>query len=197
MNNLNNDELYHYGILGMKWGVRRTPEQLGYSKSDSSVTKRVKKDYNSMSDSEFKKKYYMTKRAYSKRVEKYGDPYMKSPFAKIGKGLSANEKSKKEAKETKIVNKAMKKVNAINKDIKSFESIKNGLKDKKGRLILTEQDVANSVKALNELKLNTIAKTDKYKKGLEESKKVMNDLSRQYSIAYDVGTGKYTLSDKK
>lgn len=29
-------ELQHYGIKGMKWGVRRTPEQLGYAKANVS-----------------------------------------------------------------------------------------------------------------------------------------------------------------
>lgn len=29
-NNEYSDELMHYGILGMRWGVRRTPEQLGH-----------------------------------------------------------------------------------------------------------------------------------------------------------------------
>lgn len=38
-----NNQLYHYGIKGMKWGVRRTPEQLGHY-SDGKKRKIAKKD---------------------------------------------------------------------------------------------------------------------------------------------------------
>lgn len=35
----NSDALCHYDILGMKWGVRRTPEQLGYARTIKAGTK--------------------------------------------------------------------------------------------------------------------------------------------------------------
>lgn len=63
--------------------------------NDSSVTRKVKKDYNNLADDEFMRKYSVSKEKYAKRVKKYGDPYMNSPLAKVGKKLIENSSKKK------------------------------------------------------------------------------------------------------
>lgn len=70
-------ELYHHGILGMKWGVRRTPAQLGnLSKKDS---KWVEKKSDKITEQARKKS--------SKELNRYADELLKDPNAvtKTGK----------------------------------------------------------------------------------------------------------------
>lgn len=54
--------------------------------TDSAVTKRVKFDFNVLTDQEFLNKYATSKTVYYKRVLKYGDPYMRAPLGKSVNG---------------------------------------------------------------------------------------------------------------
>lgn len=47
------DTLMHYGIKGMKWGVRRTPAQLGHKTKNTSKKQR-RAEVKSMSDAELR-----------------------------------------------------------------------------------------------------------------------------------------------
>lgn len=87
----NDEYLEHYGVPGMKWGVRHDRPRTGrrtsgvhdvngkmvVGKNDSTLTRQVKNDYNKLGKKEFKRKYYTSKKTYAKRVAKSatGDPF--------------------------------------------------------------------------------------------------------------------------
>lgn len=68
--------------------IKHMPIELIADITDSAVTKRVKLDFNKLTNQEFLRKYAVSKKIYLERVLKYGDPYMKAPLARLGKWLS-------------------------------------------------------------------------------------------------------------
>ena len=68
--------------------IEYMPIKLAASITDSAVTKRVKLDFNKLTDQEFLRKYTVSKVVYLKRVLKYGDLYMRAPLARLGKWLT-------------------------------------------------------------------------------------------------------------
>lgn len=68
--------------------IEYMPIKLAASITDSAVTKRVKLDFNKLTDQEFLRKYTVSKVVYLKRVLKHGDLYMRAPLARLGKWLT-------------------------------------------------------------------------------------------------------------
>lgn len=111
------DELYHHGIKGQKWGVRR------FQYADGSLTSAGQKRYNKI------------ERKFNKKIAK-----SEKEDAKV---MALRAKNRE-----KIASKYDKKIGRIQRDIRSYDDVKDGLKDTKGRQIFTADDVKNAVNAL-------------------------------------------------
>lgn len=83
------DELYHHGIKGMKWGVRR------YQNADGSLTDAGKKKYGKMSNDKLSKT--LKKQVQKKRAEIHGGSNRWMSYADIGENSKkAIEKFRKD-----------------------------------------------------------------------------------------------------
>lgn len=76
------NELYHYGVKGMKWGIRRTPEQLGRRASPKHRDIVSRNQYTKARVEGAKKR--LTKK-YNKRLSKEEERYKNSDKSRMAK----------------------------------------------------------------------------------------------------------------
>ena len=69
---MDNNELYHFGIKGMKWGIRRTPIQLGHTTKNKNRRKNDKRVLNEKARIDKKKREVLKSRS-AKELYKYAN----------------------------------------------------------------------------------------------------------------------------
>ena len=79
------DELYHYGIKGMKWGVRR------FQRKNGTLTSAGKKRYTDDAIKEYRKSYDKSERLSNKAYEKEWET--KEAYKKLGKNRAERIKN--------------------------------------------------------------------------------------------------------
>lgn len=69
---MDNNELYHFGIKGMKWGIRRTPIQLGHTTKNKNQRKNNRQELNKKARIDKKKREVLKSRS-AKELYKYAN----------------------------------------------------------------------------------------------------------------------------
>lgn len=105
------NELYHYGVKGMKWGVRR------YQNKDGSLTPKGKKRYDNMSDDKLRKTLYkQVKKARSEQSDWSNQWNVNNTIGKNSKAVQDKyRKDQKEYMDSDVYKNAEKRRASLNK----------------------------------------------------------------------------------
>lgn len=152
-------ELMHYGVKGMKWGVRRTPAQLGHKEEMAKRYKRFKKDLekNKLKRQAAKKKADAEKAVKRKAAQE-------SKLAKK-KAAEAKKKAEEDAKA----------------EAKKKENIRLAVKGKKSMDELSDAELAEATRRLRaEKEYKTLLQdTGKVRKGQSAVKTFISDPAKK------------------
>lgn len=158
------NELYHYGIKGMKWGVRR------YQNKDGTLTNKGKKHYSNISNDKLAKE--LKKQVRSKRSELHGSSN------RWAQGMYIGENSKKAIDKSK-------------KDLYDYINSKD-IKEKTSRLkkldVLMEQNPSKYEKEYNKLSSEVYnPKFDSSKRYTNTGKKMVKEYIDSYGKNITLG----------
>lgn len=95
-------ELYHHGIKGMRWGIRRTPEQLGHVRDINNNVRSISEETGKVI------KQYGRKKAHRENISKMSDEELRRKVNRLGlerqyNSLTAPELSKGAEKAASIL----------------------------------------------------------------------------------------------
>lgn len=191
---INDGELYHYGVKGMKWGVRKARPQTDLDRKRAAY-KTAKKDYNKS----FSKAYNRAAAGYSpfKKHRQANDARWEDAANKaesLNKAKSEYKKAKLDAPSRRTVRleKAVKRQQEVVDSWKDSSPIK----DKKGNVLYSKQDcidIANAAKdKLGKLqyKLAIQQRADQINRGASAVGRAYNKITgadrMQAEIEYDI-----------
>ena len=176
----NTNELYHFGIKGMRWGIRR------YQNEDGTLTPAGKKHYGNMSDDKLQKSLYkQVKKARAKQSDWSNQWNVNNTIGKYSKAVEDRyRKDTKKFQSSDEYKKAMRKIAELDK------------KAERGEISRDQYDkqYINIRKSMYSPDLDTSVRyTDNGRKYSEAYlKKYGNDLNVAYlkDLGYDDATAK-------